>query len=250
MRSIQKVTPLGEQGAQARQLAYESAADNFAMLARLAEMAESLNLVSAFQSAYAAKSTVHAEAQRQAERLATLQWVIERVSQLGIQPKQPIEALTKARAALLEARTLRQKMMQESVAVNACAAILASSELEKANTIQATLRYVEKVGAVRTPASVMRYLLQEGCATRLTTLKQMAEETITTLGQVGVEQPKKPTNSLSFGPKNGVGTSLILLRSALCCKNVNAPSKLPTPLKSKSRCSRSSSRPSTLAWVI
>ena len=208
MRSIQKVTPLGEQGArELRQLAYESGPDNFAMLARLAKMAESLNLVSAFQSAYAAKSTVHAEAQRQAERLATLQWVIERVSQLGIQPKQPIEALTKARAALLEARTLRQKMMQESVAVNACAAILASSELEKANTIQATLRYVEKVGAVRTPASVMRYLLQEGCATRLTTLKQMAEETITTLGQVS-KAAEEADRLLKLRPEEWCGDQL------------------------------------------
>ena len=185
MRSIQKVTPLSEQGArELRRLAYESAADNFAILVRFAETAESLNLVKAFQNAYVSKSTIHAEAQRQAERTAGLRWIIERVRELGLQPQQPMEALAKARAALLEAKTLRQKMAQESVAVNACAAMSGSSELEKAKTIRATVRYVEKVLAVRTPPSVTCYLLQEGCADAPCALKQIAEEATTTLGQV------------------------------------------------------------------
>jgi hypothetical protein len=52
MRSIQRVTPLSEQGArELRRLACESAPDDFALLARFAETAENLNLVSAFQSA-------------------------------------------------------------------------------------------------------------------------------------------------------------------------------------------------------
>src|SRR5881227_3854729 len=44
--------------------------------------------------------------------------------------------------------------------------------------------------AARTPAAVTRYLLQEGCTTRVATLKQVAEETTNTLGQVrqAVEQ--------------------------------------------------------------
>jgi very-short-patch-repair endonuclease len=185
MRSIQKVTPLSEHGArELRRLAYESVADNFAILVRFAETAESLNLVKAFQSAYVSKSTIHAEAQRQAERTAGLRWIIERVGELALQPQQRMEALAKARATLLEATTLRQKMAQESVAVNACAAMSGSSEPEKANTIRATVRYVEKVLAVRTPPSVTRYLLQEGCVEHLAALKQIAEEATTTLGQV------------------------------------------------------------------
>src|SRR5260370_31507810 len=117
MRSIRRVTPLGEQGArELRRLAYESAADEFAVLSRFAETAGSLNLVNAFHNAYAGKSTIRAEAERLTARSNALQWLIESVRQLGLQPKQPIEALGKALTALLEAKTLRQKMAQQSVA--------------------------------------------------------------------------------------------------------------------------------------
>jgi AAA domain len=184
MHSIQKVTPLSEQGArELRQLAYESAADNFAMLARFAETAESLNIVNVFQAAYAANSTIQAEAQRRAEKSAALQWIVERVGQLGLRPHQPVEALGIAHSALLEVRALHQKMMQESVAVNSCAAITASSGVHKARIIQATVRYVEKVLAVRAPAPITRYLLQEGCAERVSALKRLAEETSAMLAQ-------------------------------------------------------------------
>jgi len=148
-------------------VACESAPDDFAMLARFAEAAEELNLINAFQSAYGAKSSIHAEAERQAERSVTLQWIMERVAQLGLQPQQPIEALTRALAALVQAKSLRQKMSEETIAVNAYAAISTASELDKAKTIKATLRYVEKILAVRAPGSVSRYLLQDGCAARL-----------------------------------------------------------------------------------
>jgi very-short-patch-repair endonuclease len=182
MRSIQKVTPLNEQGArELRRLAYESAADNFATLARFAETAESLKLVNVFQAAHAAKSTIYAESERSAEKSAALQWIVERVGQLGLKPQQPIEALEIARSALLDVRALRHKMMQESVAVNACAAITASSELQKANIILATALYVEKVLAVRAPAPVTRCVLQDGCAARIRILKRMAGETFAAL---------------------------------------------------------------------
>jgi hypothetical protein len=47
-----------------------------------------------------------------------------------------------------------QKVTPLSVAVNACTAIPTASEVERAKTIQATLRYVEKVLAVHArPAS-------------------------------------------------------------------------------------------------
>jgi hypothetical protein len=72
----------------------------------------------------------------------------------------------------------------EAMAINACSDISAASELGKAATIQETLRYVEKILAVRTPASVTRYLLQEGSATRVAALKHIAEETAITLVQV------------------------------------------------------------------
>jgi Protein of unknown function (DUF4011) len=185
MRSIQRVTPLNEQGArELRRLAYESTADDFVTLARFAETAEDLNLVNAFQNAYVAKSTMHAEAERLAVRSAVLQWIIETVRQLDLQPQQSIEALTGARAASLEAKTLRERMKNETVAVNACAAMSTASELVKAKTIHATLRYIEKAMVVHVPASVSRYLLQDGCATRVTTLKQLAEEMALTLNAV------------------------------------------------------------------
>src|SRR5438105_15312427 len=114
MRSIQKVTPINAPGArELRRLAYESTADNFAMLARFAETAEGLNLVNIFHNAYAAKSTIHAEAQRREERLAVLQWILENVDRVGLRPQRPRAALTKAPPALLAAQTLRQKMERE-----------------------------------------------------------------------------------------------------------------------------------------
>jgi hypothetical protein len=185
MRLIRKTTPLSEQGArELRRLACESAEDNFATLARFAETAEDLNLLRAFKSAYAANSSIHAEAKRHAAKVAVLQWVIERVGQLGLKSGQPITVLNQARVALLEIKTLRQKMAQQSVALNASAVISASSELEKAKAIEVTLRYVEKVLAIGAPASVTRRLLQEGCSERVAALKQMAGAAHATLGQV------------------------------------------------------------------
>src|SRR5262245_30009773 len=67
-------------------------------------------------------------------------------------------------------------MNKETVAINACAAISMASDSEKAKIIHSTLRYVEQVIALRVPASVSRYILQAGCATRVTTLKQVVEE--------------------------------------------------------------------------
>jgi hypothetical protein len=185
MGSIQKLTPLSEQGArELRQLAFESSADNFAILARFAETAESLNLVNVFQATYTAKSTIHAEAQRRAEKSEALQWIEQTVGQLELHPQQPIEALAKARSALLEVGTLRQKMMQESVAANAYAAISANSELQKARIVQTTANYIEKVLAVHAPTPVARYLLQEGCAERLSAIKQLAEMMSATLAHI------------------------------------------------------------------
>jgi hypothetical protein len=208
MRSIQKVTPLSEQGAQElRRLACESAAEDFAMLVRFAETAQSLNLINAFRTAYVGKSTIYADAQRQAERASALQWIIERVRQLGLQPQQPVEALSKARVVLLEAQTLRQKMGKESVAVNACAAMPARSELEKARSIRATLRYVEKLLAVRTPAPVTRYLLHEGSATRVSALKHMAEDTNTILGEAR-KAAEEADRLLKLRPEEWCGSAL------------------------------------------
>jgi very-short-patch-repair endonuclease len=230
MRSIQRATPLSEQGArELRRLAYESTADDFAMLARVAETAENLNLVKAFQSAYVAKSTIHAEAERQAERSDALRWVIETVRQLDLRPQQPIEALPRARAALLEADTLRQKMSEGSVAVNACAVMSTASEVEKAKTIQGTLRYVEKMLAARAPDSVSRYLLQVGCATRLAALKQMAEETSLTLGAV-CQAAQGADGLLKLRPEEWCGGTLdaIPVRRLLqkCHRAAQAPEAL------------------------
>jgi hypothetical protein len=66
-----RTMPNNEQGVrELRRLAGESTADDFAVLSRFAERAESLNLVIAFQSAYDRKSTIHVEAERQAHLLA------------------------------------------------------------------------------------------------------------------------------------------------------------------------------------
>jgi hypothetical protein len=185
MRSIQKVTPATEEGGrELRRLAFEGAADEFATLADFAERAESLNLVNAFQAAYAAKSSIHAEARRQAERSAALQWIIQRAGQLGLQPNWPIEALSRARALIFEAKALRQKMAEQTVAVNACAAMTPASELERAQAIQATVHFVEKVLALPIKAPVARHLLQEGYATRLAGLKRIADGLNAPLEQV------------------------------------------------------------------
>src|SRR5262249_49522333 len=121
--------------------------------------------------------------------------------------QQPIEALTGARDALVQAKTLRQKMSEETVAVNACTAMPAASEVEKASTIQASLRYVEKVLAVGAPSCVSRYVLQKGCASRLTALKQMAEETRLTLG--AVHQAAQDADALlKLRPEEWCGTTL------------------------------------------
>jgi very-short-patch-repair endonuclease len=208
MRSIQKVTPPSEQGArELRQLAFESAADTFAMLARFAESAESLNLVNVFQTARAAKSTIEAEAQRRAEKSAALEWVEHAVGQLELQPRQRIEALAAARSSLFELRTLREKMMEESVAGNAGSAISAGSELQKAKIVRVTVHYVEKVLGARAPAPVTRYILQEGCAQRLGAIKQFAEMTSAILAQAR-KAAEVADGLLKLRPQEWCGSSL------------------------------------------
>ena len=56
------------------------------MLVRFAEAAEGLNLVDAFQTAFASRSTIRAEAARQEERVSALDWIRRTGQQLGLQP--------------------------------------------------------------------------------------------------------------------------------------------------------------------
>ncbi|MFB9268372.1 DUF4011 domain-containing protein [Bradyrhizobium erythrophlei] len=175
MRSVQKVTPLAEPSArELRRLAFESESDEFAMLVRFAEAAESLNLLEAFQTAYAARSTIHAEADRREARASALDWIVRTSQQFGIQPKQPIAALPKALQMQTEAKALRQQMMADVMATNGCSTLAAGSELERAKNVRATIRFVEKVQSTQLPPSVARYLLQEGYGDRLFGLKQAA----------------------------------------------------------------------------
>jgi very-short-patch-repair endonuclease len=195
MRSIQKVTPPAEPGGrELRRLAHESTSDEFATLVRFAETAENLNLVGAFQTAYAAKSTIQAEADRLAERTKTLEEIIETSQRLGLGPKRPISALANAEGSLRQAKALRQKMTTESVAVQACTALPACSEMERARIFQATARFVENVQAIRMPPSVARYLLQEGCRGRLSGLKQISGTLNAALEQV--DRAEREANEL------------------------------------------------------
>lgn len=240
MRLIRRVTPLREPGAKAlRRLAFESAADDFAVLSRFAKTADNLNLLNAFQSAYASKTTIQAEAERLADRYATLQWLLESARQLELRPNQPIEKLNEARTALLDAKVLRQKMAQESVAVNACAAMPEGSERDKAEILQSTLRYMESVLAISLPASVGRYVLQKDCAVRVATLKQIADEMSTTVGLVQQAAAEDADQLLKLRPEEWCGGPLditpisVLLQK--CQRAVQAPDALEKQITLLSR---------------
>lgn len=184
MRSIQKVTPPAEPGGrELRRLAYESGSDEFATLVRFAEAAESLHLVDVFQTAYVSRSTIHAEAGRQHERASALQWIVRIGQQFGVLPQQPIAGLSRARQMLSEANALRRQMAADSMATSACSTLTAGSEMERARTVRATIRFVEKVQSNQVPPSVNRYLLQEGYGNRLSVLKQIAENLEISVGQ-------------------------------------------------------------------
>ncbi|WP_316173010.1 DUF4011 domain-containing protein [Bradyrhizobium sp. SZCCHNRI2049] len=185
MRSVQKVTPLAEPGGrELRRLAFESGADEFAMLVRFAEAAESLALVDAFQRAFASRSTIRAEADRQEARASALDWIVRTGQQFGVLPKQPVAALRNALKMTTEATTLRQQMATDIMATNACATLVGRSELERAECVLATTRFVGRVQASELPPSVTRYLLQEGYAARLSALKQVARNLKASIDEV------------------------------------------------------------------
>ena len=165
MRSVQKVTPPVEPGArELRRLAFESGPDEFAMLVRFA-----------FQKAYASRSTIHEEAARQQQRVSALGWILRTAQKFAMQPKQSVSTLQKARQMSLEAKALRQQMAADVMATNACSALSAGSELERAKSVRATSRFVEKLQSSKIPQSVARHLLQEGYERRLFALRQLAE---------------------------------------------------------------------------
>ncbi|GAB9248393.1 hypothetical protein [Bradyrhizobium diazoefficiens] len=145
------------------------------MLVRFAEAAGSLNLVDAFQTAFAARSTIHAEADRHESRASALDSIVTTSQQFGIQPSQPVASLPKALQMQTEAKVLRQQMAADVMATNACASIAAGSELERAGRVRATTRFVEGVQSMQLPPSVARYLLQEGYGDRSSSLKRIAE---------------------------------------------------------------------------
>jgi hypothetical protein len=175
MRSVQKVTPPAESGGrELRRLAFESGADEFAMLVRFAEAAEGLALVDAFQGAFASRSTIRAEADRQEARVSALDWIVRTGQQFGMRPKQPIAALRNALNMTTEVKTLRRQMAADTMATSACATLAGRSEVERAGSVLVTTRFVGKVQSSGLPPSVARYLLQEGCTDRLSGLKQVA----------------------------------------------------------------------------
>jgi hypothetical protein len=116
--------------------------------------------------------------------------------------------LNEARTALLDAKVLRQKMTQASVAVNARAAMQGGSERDKAQSLQSTLRYRETVLAISMPASVSRYILQEGCAERVATLKHMADEMNTIVGLVHQAAAEHADQLLKLRPEEWCGGPL------------------------------------------
>lgn len=176
MRSVQKVTPPGEPGArELRRLAFESGPDEFAMLVRFAESAADQNLVAAFQKAYGSRSTIHEEAARQQQRASALDWIVRTAQKLAMQRTQSVSTLQKARQMSLEAKALRQQMAADVMATNACSALSAGSELERAKSVRATSRFVERLQSSKIPQSVVRHLLQEGYERRLSALRQLAE---------------------------------------------------------------------------
>ncbi|MHC2722196.1 very-short-patch-repair endonuclease [Bradyrhizobium diazoefficiens] len=176
MRSVQKVTPPGEAGGrELRRLAFEGGSDEFAMLVRFAEAAESLNLVEAFQTAFASRSTIRTEADRLEARASALDSIVNASRKFGIQASQPVSALAKARQMQTEAKALRQQMAADVMATNVCASISTGSELERARKIHATTRFVAGVQSMQLPPPVARYLLQEGYADRSSGLKRAAE---------------------------------------------------------------------------
>jgi hypothetical protein len=165
--------------------------------------------------------------------------VIETIRRIGVQPQHRIEALAKAKAALSEAKIFRQKMAQETIAVNACSALSVATDLEKAKTLQATLRHVEKVMAVSVPACVSRYLLQAGCATRVAELKQIGEETTATLRQVrlAVQQAdellKLQPEAWCGGPVDKAPMRLVLRKCQQAAEAPDALEKQMTLLSSE-----------------
>ncbi|MGY4432715.1 very-short-patch-repair endonuclease [Bradyrhizobium sp. F1.13.1] len=146
------------------------------MLVRFAEAAGSLNLIDAFQTAFAARSTINAEADRHEARASALDSIVTTSQKFGIQPSQPVASLPKALQMQTEAKVLRQQMAADVMATNACASMTAGSELERAGRVRATTRFVEGVQSMQLPASVTRCLLQEGYGGRSSSLRRAAED--------------------------------------------------------------------------
>lgn len=234
MRSVQKVTPPGESGArELRRLAFEGSSDEFAMLVRFAEAAGSLNLVDAFQAAFAARSTIHAEADRHEARAAALDSIVTTSQKLGIRPSQSVASLPNALKMLTEAKVLRQKMAADVMATNACASLAAGSELERARRVRATTRFVEGVQSMQLPASVTRYLVQEGYGDRSSTLKSAA--VALKLAIVGVERAA------------GEADELLKLRPEEWCGGPWRAAPIRTQLE---KCKRASQAPDALEKQI
>src|SRR4030095_9915429 len=146
------VTPPAEPGArELRRLAFESGPDEFAMLVRFAESAGGQNLVPDSQKAYAARSTTHEEAARQQQRASTLDWIVRTAQKFAIQPKQSVSTLQKARQMFLGGEARRPRMAADVMATNACSALSAGSELERAKSVRATSRFVERLQSSKIP---------------------------------------------------------------------------------------------------
>jgi hypothetical protein len=107
MKSIRQVTPLAESGArELRRIAYAGASEDIAELLDLAARADQLGFLGAFQTAYAAGSTLRGEAGRQAERAASITAIGERARQLGLRaPAPPFSPFTRRARRWLRSRS-------------------------------------------------------------------------------------------------------------------------------------------------
>jgi hypothetical protein len=177
MKSIRQATPLAEPGArELRSLAWQGTNDDLAQLSELAKEAAELGLLTLFQKCYARKSHIGAAAQQENARVAALAELQNEVRRFGLKPEQQVRALANAEGAFRKAEECRRAMRDESIVTSALPALAAGSDIERARCITATLDHAKCIMAARVPASVTKWLLQQGCRERTANLKAKARE--------------------------------------------------------------------------
>ena len=167
MLAVREVTPVTTSVAvELRRLLFEGTFDELTLVFELARDGADMSLSATIESCASKQSSVCAEAKEQSNRVEALAELVTSVTKLGLREGKTILALREADAAWQEAKSYRHKMALETVACTAAKHIQAESDADKAVRIKATLNHAAAVLNSGIPASVSKWLLVDGCATR------------------------------------------------------------------------------------